>query len=309
MIDFHRPLFSEKEAYQALLAADRPRGCEYSFNNIYMWGQRQLAFDRGFALILSRFDDFITYSLPVGTGDRKAAVERLLEDAGERGIPFRLSGLNNEDRQELEALFPGKFRFQPDRDSFDYVYDINALAELPGRKLQKKRNHVNRFYAVHPDWYVQEIREDMMPMLREMAGEWYAQREAYRPEGMYNMEKAAISRAFDHYRDMDMEGLVLKEGEQLLAFTIGSRLREDMFDTHFEKAVEYSDGTYAMINREFAVYMREKYPELRYINREDDMGLEGLRQAKCAYNPHHLIEKQIAYLPEEGLPGEEGYGN
>lgn len=299
MIDFHRPGFSEKQAYQALLAADRPRGCEYTFGNLYMWGERQLAFVQGFALIFSRYDDFTAYSMPVGAGDRRAAVECLLADARERGVPFRLIGLTGEDRQELEVLFPGKFRFRTERDSFDYVYDIHALAELPGRKLQKKRNHVNRFYAMHPEWYVQEIREDMLPALRRMAGEWYAQRETYRTEGLYDMEKTAIRRAFDHYRELELEGLVLKEGDRLLAFTMGSRMGEDVFDAHFEKAVDYVDGTYAMINREFAVYLRNRYPELRYIDREDDMGLEGLRQAKCAYNPHHFIEKQTAYLPEE----------
>ena len=301
MIDFHQPLFSEKEAYTRALAADRPRGCEYAFNAIYMWGQRQMAFVGGFWLTFSRYGKFTTYALPVGQGDRTHALQMMMDDARERGIQFRLSGLNAQDREEVEALFPGRFQFAADRDSFDYVYDIHALADLPGRKLQKKRNHVNRFYAVHPDWHTEPITPAHIPALRQMAAAWSAQREAYRPEGMYNLEKIALERAFDSYTQMGLEGIVLMDGQELLAFTMGSRMREDMFDSNFEKAVDYADGTYAMINREFARYLREQHPELRYIDREDDMGLEGLRQAKCAYDPNHLIEKLYAWPAGEEM--------
>jgi hypothetical protein len=84
-----------------------------------------------------------------------------------------------------------------------------------------------------------------------------------------------------------------------MAFAMGSRLNGDTFDIHFEKALGASDGTYAAINRGFACYLREKYPELRWLNREDDMGIEGLRKAKLSYNPDHMVEKCWARLWEE----------
>lgn len=80
--------------------------------------------------------------------------------------------------------------------------------------------------------------------------------------------------------------------------TMGSRLGPDTFDIHFEKAREDVDGAYAAVNCEFARHLRAKYPELRYLNREDDLGLEGLRKAKLSYNPHHMVEKFWAYLED-----------
>ena len=82
--------------------------------------------------------------------------------------------------------------------------------------------------------------------------------------------------------------------------TLGSRLSEDTFDIHFEKALDEYDGAYAAINREFACYLRGKYPQLKWLNREDDMGLEGLRKAKESYLPHHMVQKCWAHLKEEG---------
>ncbi len=91
---------------------------------------------------------------------------------------------------------------------------------------------------------------------------------------------------------------MLVENGEAIAFALGSRLNQDTFDIHFEKAREDMDGAYAAINRAFARYLREKYPALRWLNREDDLGLEGLRKAKLSYNPDHLVEKYWARLWE-----------
>ena len=103
----------------------------------------------------------------------------------------------------------------------------------------------------------------------------------------------------EHFENLGLEGLILYVGEQPVAVTMGSRLSEDTFDVHFEKAREDVQGAYGAINRAFARYLREKYPSLRYLNREDDLGLPGLRKAKLSYNPAFLVEKCWAYLAEE----------
>ena len=97
-----------------------------------------------------------------------------------------------------------------------------------------------------------------------------------------------------------MEGLVLLNEGEVLAFTLGSRLSNNTFDVHFEKARWDMDGAYTAINYEFARHIRGKYPDILYLNREDDMGIEGLRRAKESYHPHHMIEKYWAILLEEG---------
>ena len=108
-----------------------------------------------------------------------------------------------------------------------------------------------------------------------------------------------MARAFHHFAPLGMEGIALLDGDQVLAVTMGSQMSPDTFDIHFEKAREDVDGAYSAVNCEFARYLRLKYPEVRFLDREDDLGLEGLRKAKLSYNPHHMTEKHFAYLRED----------
>ena len=299
MIDFHRLQLSQKDSYEQILFSCPPRGCEYSFANLFLWGQQQAEFVHGCVAFFSHFYGRSVYPYPIGSGDKHAVLEEILKDAQERGIPCRVTNVLPEDREELEKWFPGQFVFRSDRDGFDYVYVIDDLADLRGRKYQKKRNHFNRFQAEHPNYEIQPISPDNMAQAQQMVREWYQVRTQEDPHGDYMLESIAMKRAFQHYRKLGMEGIALLDGGDMLAVTMGSRLSADTFDIHFEKAREDVDGAYAAINCEFARYLRLKYPDIQYLDREDDVGVEGLRKAKLSYNPHHMVEKQWAYLAED----------
>lgn len=299
MIDFQRLTPEQRDKYNAILFAAGERGCEYSFANLCLWGQQKVAFSHGCALIFSHFYGKSIYPCPIGAGDRKAAVEAILADARERGIPCRITGITEADRLQLEAWFPGKFQFQSNRDSFDYVYDIHDLADLRGRKFQSKRNHFNRFCAGHPDHRVVPITGELLPRVKEFAESWFARRRETDPDGNYLLENLAMARAFNHWDEIGMEGLALMDRDRILAMTAGSRLSPETFDIHFEKAMEGVPGAYAAINCHFARHLRLKYPELKYLDREEDMGAEGLRKAKLSYQPHHMVEKYWAYVEED----------
>ena len=98
----------------------------------------------------------------------------------------------------------------------------------------------------------------------------------------------------EHYHQLGLEGGLIRVYGEVVAFTMGDRLTEDTFDVHFEKAYGELQGAYAMINREFARWVRARHPEIKYLNREDDMGVEGLRKAKQSYYPDLLVEKFAA---------------
>ena len=189
------------------------------------------------------------------------------------------------------------------------MYETDVLADLKGKKLQKKRNHVNRFEAEHPDIRLLPLNADTLPLAEKMAGQWYKLRTEQSPDSDFFMERIALNRAFRYFDRLNLEGLILTEGEEVLAFTIGSRLSADTFDIHFEKALDRYDGAYAFINRSFARVLREKHPEVRYLNREDDMGIPGLRQAKLSYQPHHLVGKSMAIRKRDCHPEEDCHGN
>lgn len=299
MINFQKLKLTQREAYNEILFSCPPRGCEYSFANLALWGLQQVAFLHGCVAFFAHFFGRSVYPYPIGNGDRRAVIEEILRDAKERGIPCRITGMTDADREELEAWFPGKFLLKSSRNSSDYVYAIDDLADLKGRKYQKKRNHANRFRAEHPDYTVLPLSACNMPMAEYMVSDWYAARRKDDPEGDYMLETIALSKACRCYEALGMEGILLTEGDRVLAVTMGSRMADDTFDIHFEKAREDVDGAYTVINQEFARYLRLKYPEILYLDREDDMGLEGLRKAKLSYHPHHMIDKYRAYVAEE----------
>jgi hypothetical protein len=291
MIEFKPLALSQKEEYDALLAMSGKQGCEYSFVNLYLWGRQQAAKVGSDLVIFSQYNRKTVYLFPVGPEDKKKTLDAIIADAAKRGIPCRLAGLSQDDYALLERLYPGQFSIHFDRDSFDYVYKIDDLADLSGRKYQKKRNHLNRFRSEHPDHRLEPMTDENLPLVRTLTARWYEARLAEDPLGDFQLEQAALERAFRHFRELELEGILLWDGDQLLAMAIGSFLNPATFDIHFEKALERTDGTYAAINQGFAAWLRKKYPELVYLNREDDMGIEGLRKAKLSYCPDHMVEK------------------
>ena len=299
MIPFHRACLEDKAPYESILMNCPERGCEYSFSNLFLWGRQEIAFVENCVVFFSHFFGRSVYPYPLGTGDKKAALEAILADSRQRGIPCRITGMTEADRQELEDLFPGLFSIRPARDSFDYVYTVDALADLKGKKLQKKRNHVNRFRTEHPEYRVEPICCENVARIQHMVNDWYVSRKLSDPEGDYFLESLAMAKAFRHYDALNMEGIALLEGDRVLAVTMGSLMAPEMMDVHFEKAVEDVPGAYNTVNAEFARHIRLKFPEVRFLNREDDMGLEGLRTAKLSYLPDHMIEKYQACLMED----------
>lgn len=300
MIDFQTITPEQFSLYAPYLRCGSHRGCAYSLVNLYLWGRQKAAIVENALVIFSQFNCKSVYMYPCGCSDPKPALEAMMQDAKKRGIPCRIVGLSQEDCAVLEQLYPGKLRYHFDRDSFDYVYDINDLADLPGRKFQKKRNHINRFQQENPEFSLEPITPDNLPEAQALAEEWYALRSAADPHSDFQLECAALDKAFANMQALEMEGLLLRTAGRPVAMTLGSRLSDDTFDVHFEKALNTADGAYPTINRGFARYLRKKYPQLRYLNREEDMGLEGLRKAKLSYHPDHMVEKSWAHLTEEG---------
>ena len=299
MIQFERLVLERKAEYDAYLLNCGQRGCEYSFVNLYLWGRQTAAEVDGYLALFSHFNGHSVYPFPVGKGDIRPVLDKIIEDSQQRGIPCRFTSLNQADMELLEAYYPGRFRFRCDRSDFDYVYNIEDLAELKGKKFQQKRNHWNRFAENFPDHYVERITPENMDQVRQLIDRWFQGKQRDDPEQDLKLEQIALRRAISNYDALGLDGVILYAGGEPVAVTMGSRLSEDTFDIHFEKARDDIQGAYGAINRIFARYLREKYPQLRYLNREDDLGLPGLRKAKLSYNPAFLVEKCWAYLAED----------
>lgn len=293
MLNFRELTLQDRTWLRERLFPASKRGCEYSFANLYLWGSAQIAELEGEPLLFSRYGRWSTYYMPLG-GDVDRALLALRQDAKERGVVFRVFGVAPEERERMERLFPAQLRFYTVRDSADYVYDIERLCTLKGRKLQSKRNHCNHFEAAYPSYRLVPLTQEEMPRCEAFLRQWYHQHNADHPYAHIEGEVAVLKRALAARQALEMEGALLEVDGQIVAFTMGNRIRADMFDVNFEKAVPQMNGAYPIINRDFARYIAQKHPEVRWINREDDMGLEGLRKAKESYFPDLLLEKTVA---------------
>jgi len=296
-IPFRLLSLEDKPLYDGYLASESGLGCEYSFANRYLWGKQQIAVIHGQLLIFSEFGSHMMYAYPLGTGDKAPALEAIVADAKARGIVCRITGIPPKEKCVLERLYPEEVRFRYDEGTFDYVYDVNDLADLKGKKFHGKRNHLNRFSEEHPNHKIEPLCRENLALARSLVKDWYSAR-ASENSNSYRLEIDAIEKAFLYQDQLALEGLLLTENGTALALTIGSRLSHDTFDVQFEKARAEVNGAYTAINCAFARYIREKYPEVRFLDREEDMGIEGLRKAKRSYRPHHMVEKYQAYLLE-----------
>ena len=176
MIEFHAPTPADKAWVDELLARGNYRGCDYNFTNLYVWS-------RAYNQRIARVDDFLvthvcgrlgcSYMYPAGSGDIAAVIRALEADAAEKGEPLRLVCLTPRQMAELEEFFPGRFAYTADRDGYDYLYEVERLAELGGKKLHAKRNHINRFVENNPTWTYEEITPATLPECLEMDKERY----------------------------------------------------------------------------------------------------------------------------------------
>ena len=299
MLSFKTVTLCDKGWVDEIVRAENSRSADYNFGNIYIWDKyyRQLICRfEGRMLTKLRYEGRPAFVFPIGAGPLRPAIEALRDFADSRGYPLVIRGITSEHRAALEAEFPGRFSFEPETRNFDYLYRAEKLATYAGKALHGKKNHCNRFEAEN-DWRFVPLTRELIPGCLDMLVEWNEEnRERLDPSISY--EHDALIRAFAAYERLGLEGGVLYANGKIVGFTLGEMASEDTFDVHFEKAEGTINGAYPMVCRELTRMLMAKYPRLAYINREDDMGLESLRQSKLSYKPEYLLEKYIARVKE-----------
>lgn len=176
----------------------------------------------------------------------------------------------------------------------EYVYSREKLETLSGRKLQPKRNHINKFLSLYPSWeYVEINGQDKQDCLM-LTDIWLEQELNLSPQFKqdYATERRVIETLFDNFKDLGLYGGAIKVNGQIVAYSLGSFIRKDTFNTNIEKANRKFEGVYTIINRETAKHLPQ---QIKYINREEDKGIMGLRKAKQSYYPIKMIDKYVAY--------------
>ena len=286
-IDFHSVTVADKPLFDYYMLSSEEQNCDLNFANIFCWSDSyhsEVAEAEGFLVI--RFDngDAKCYMQPVGRGDKATILELLHRDAFEQRTPLRLYGLSAEWRTFLEDNYPDEFAFDAPRALCDYIYRVDDLAQLPGRKYQPKRNHLNRFVAQHK-WHAEPLSQANINDCLALNNKWLNSREVGDSE---RAEQQTLHRAFDNIEVLGLRGLVLYAEEKAVAFSYGTPINKTTFCTHIEKYDSTVEGAATMINRLMAQSLEG---EFEFVNREDDLGLEGLRFAKMSYHPTLLLDK------------------
>lgn len=294
MIEFHAPAAEDKAWATPILRASGWSGSEYAFGTHYIWQEKyeaQIAYSGGFILGRSRDN----YLFPAGEGDLKAVLEELLETerAAGHGEGLKLYAVPQPALPILRELFGDRVSAEEDRANWDYLYAARDLIELPGKAYHGKRNHIAKFCRSFSYAY-EDISAENAAECLAMAEEW--QNASENPTD-FDDEMNAIRRAFRAWDVLELSGGLLRVDGKVIAFTAGEAISRQTYDLHFEKALADYPGAYAVINRDFAA---NRLADYSLINREEDMGLEGLRKAKRSYRPIAMFEKYTVLIRFEG---------
>ncbi|MDR0858956.1 MAG: phosphatidylglycerol lysyltransferase domain-containing protein, partial [Oscillospiraceae bacterium] len=288
-MDFEPIALPHLQAVREAAGREKTRNSDFGFINLWAW-RASYKYDASFnsGSMLVRFvdsDGGYTFSYPLGAENDEHARE-LIERAGAK----RFAALNPRQLEAVNGFYPGRVTSEPQTDLFDYVYDIGKLADVSGKKLHNKRTHVRRFEENNPGYNFELVTKDNIGECILAYGIWISGEDDEAFDTIPG-ESHAFEQAVLKYHELNLLGGLLRVDGSVAAFSIGEILSGDTFVTHFEKAVPELNGAYQVINRDFARLVREEYPAVRYINREDDMGLPGLRQAKRSYYPEIMEEK------------------
>lgn len=294
MIAFRPVRLADKQTIETYTLPSGIDNCDLAFANMFCWEFRYRsawAEQQGFLLIRFQIDgsERIGYMQPVGQGDFAHLIPLLREDAHAHGQRLRIIGLTDQGAEQIRAAHPGAFAFDSDRDMEDYIYRTEDLRNLTGRRYQPKRNHINRFEAEHPDYRYEPLTPDRFAECLRLEALWRRNHEGHTCE--LSAEQRSMQRAFDHFEALGLQGGCILADNRLIAFTYGSAVNDHTFCTHVEKADTEYDGAFTIINKRFAEQLP---PHYTHINREEDLGIAGLRHSKLSYHPVTLQRKFTA---------------
>ncbi len=260
--------------------------CEASFVNLLIWK----------SIYNNRFyidDDVLCISSSAGAGDFFAlpfgnfekGMSLLCEHNG--GLPLIWAQQGNR-FNEFCRLYGDKYEIIESRNDFDYLYSSVSLAQLSGKRYHSKRNHISAFSRNY-DWHCEEINEGNIDSVVRCADLWYRQNAEFIDERLL-CEKKSLNYLLENRWLLSLKGVAIFVGDSVVAFALGSPLNKKVFDVHIEKALDAYSTAYSVVNQEFAKKIAKDF---LYINREDDLGIEGLRRSKLSYHPETLVKKFI----------------
>lgn len=279
---------AQKPLFESYISKSHQFGSECAFSNLFVWRDCYhifwcVAYD--FLLLKVKRNDVDFYIQPFGGRDEDLPL--LMQELKEanNGQPFEMHGIYEDTKERLERIFPD-LEFIEDRDNWDYVYLRDNLATLSGRKYHGQKNHYNAFKKAHPDYTYEPITLDNMMECLNFGERWCDERMHEDPSLL--CEKYAIQEAFLSFEQLELRGGAIRFDGKIQAFSFGKKINDEAAVLHVEKASHEVRGLYTAIMKEFA---ENAWADVKYLNREEDMGNPGLRNAKESLHPEFMVKK------------------
>lgn len=292
-MEFKNITVSDVEHLIPFLADEREFTCETTAANLAMWQalyNNQYCIQDGILFLKSAFLGGDIFNLPYG--DIKKGMELLREHSG--SIYPNIWAQEGARFDEFVKNYGEFYNLDESRNEFDYIYKRENLANLSGKKYHSKRNHISAF-SKQFDWHYEPITAENMSAVKKCAENWYSENFDRRDVEL-EAERNGINILLDNMPKLNMRGGAIVVGGDIVAFTLGSPINSKVYDIHIEKALKNYATAYTVINREFA---KNELSDYEYINRENDLGLEGLRRAKLSYHPDILLKKYACTKKED----------
>lgn len=287
--DEFKPLkIDDKRIFNRHLGENDLQSSELTFTNLFMWRHRYrplwLAWENCLLIIMRPKGEPPFALPPIGAGDRRKALGTLVEELKRFTPEVKICRVDEDFVKEY--VNPDRYDCLPDRDNSDYVYLTQDLIHLKGRKYHRKKNHLNQFIKDH-DFEYRPLDMDLVEDFLNMQESWCEMRACVDSPDLLS-EDYAIHEALASFEELDYRGGAIIIDSKVEGFSLGEPLNRDTAVIHTEKANPGIRGLYVAVNQLFCV---NAWSEMKYINREQDLGIEGLRKAKESYHPHHMVNK------------------
>ncbi len=295
-MDFKKLTLEDKQLFNKYLNPYKFLSCEYSFTTLYIWKDAcdiQYAIYKESLIIKKKdFEGNYYFMQPLGykEGDLKELLECLSQYQIENNMKYIFKDLEEDFAEKVKSFYKEEQNvyIKEDRDNFDYLYEADKLIKLSGKKLHGKKNHYNSFVNNY-DYEVKEIIDGKIADdVINAAEKWF--RENNNNDKMLYYETAAIKEIVQNINLFNLKGIAVYVDNQVVAFSLGEKLNDKLAVIHIEKGDMNYKGVYSFINKTFIDMC---FNDVKIINREQDLGIEGLRKAKLSYYPFKLEKKFI----------------
>ena len=297
ILHFHQLTLSDREAVQAVTLNSGRRNCNYTFANLVgwqFWYYTEVCVLNNVVVLRYTHEGERAYMVCTGKDISKELLEALLDDSQGN---LTIIGLEDSQVTQLYTLNSKlSTKIESVRNQYDYIYRRTDLANLHGSHLNAKRNHIHRFRAEHPDFEYRQLTPELFDECRRLTEVWQEEKNENQNENenkAIDAEKQVMETIFSNWDELGMIGGSIFVDGKMVAFTYGAAVTTDTIDICVEKADRRIKGAFAIINQQFAEHLPEQFV---YLNREEDIGIPGLRQAKLSYHPEILLTYNVVHI-------------